>query len=408
MHRSVSRREAPRSRASRCSTPVGIPDAGRAARQLPARALGRHAAARDDRDGAVLRPAPADRRRADHRARRDDPGADPRAAAGACAASFGIGDHPDHARPRRRRRAVRRGGRDVRRPDRRAGRWRASSRARSTRTRGACSARLPRTQSGRGKLSAIPGTPPRLLSPPPAAASTRAARTSWTAAATSRRRASRRARTARTSSPAISTRPRRDARGADLVAAGTAARGGADVSDVILSCPTSRSTSRLRRGIIFRREVGTREGRRRRRRSRSRPARRSASSASRAAASRRSAAAIVRLIEPTGGLDRVRRHGHHAPRRQRRCAPVRRDLQIVFQDPTASLNPRMTRRRRSSPSRWRSTASAAGAERRARVAELLERVGLRRPSTATATRTSSPAASGSASASPARSRSSRS
>ena len=35
---------------------VGIPRAARAGRQLPARVLGRHAPARDDRAGAVLRP----------------------------------------------------------------------------------------------------------------------------------------------------------------------------------------------------------------------------------------------------------------------------------------------------------------------------------------------------------------
>ena len=57
---------------------VGIPAArGRA---LSARVLGRHAAARRDRDGARLRAEAAARRRADHRARRDGAGPDPRAA----------------------------------------------------------------------------------------------------------------------------------------------------------------------------------------------------------------------------------------------------------------------------------------------------------------------------------------
>ena len=51
---------------------------GAAARRLPAPVLGRHAPARDDRDGAVVQPVAADRRRADDGARRDDPGADPR------------------------------------------------------------------------------------------------------------------------------------------------------------------------------------------------------------------------------------------------------------------------------------------------------------------------------------------
>ena len=50
-------------------------------RRLSAPALGRAQAARDDRDGAGDAAEAADRRRADHGARRDDPGADPRAAA---------------------------------------------------------------------------------------------------------------------------------------------------------------------------------------------------------------------------------------------------------------------------------------------------------------------------------------
>ena len=59
------------------------PRPGPAAEGLPAPAVRRHAPAGADRDGAGL-PAPAaDRRRADHRARRDHPGADPRAAQGA-------------------------------------------------------------------------------------------------------------------------------------------------------------------------------------------------------------------------------------------------------------------------------------------------------------------------------------
>jgi hypothetical protein len=49
-------------------------------RRLSPPALGRPAPARDDRDGARQQSRRADRRRADHRARRDDPGADPRPA----------------------------------------------------------------------------------------------------------------------------------------------------------------------------------------------------------------------------------------------------------------------------------------------------------------------------------------
>ena len=54
--------------------------------RLPASAFRRHEPARDDRDGARLPAEAADRRRADHRARRHDPGADPRSSAGAAGA----------------------------------------------------------------------------------------------------------------------------------------------------------------------------------------------------------------------------------------------------------------------------------------------------------------------------------
>ena len=109
-------------------------------------------------------PRAADRRRADDRAGRDDPGPDPARAAGA-ARGDGRGDRDRHARPRRRRRR--------RRPRRchvRAGG--SSSRARSTscsttrsiRTRGGCSARSrASTATARARLPAIPGSPPSLL-----------------------------------------------------------------------------------------------------------------------------------------------------------------------------------------------------------------------------------------------------
>ena len=96
--------------------------AGRDAhRRLPAPVLGRHAPARDDRDGADQRPRPADRRRADDRARRDDAGADPLVDEDA-AGGLRQRDHHDHARPRRRRRDRGRRARHVRGERRRAGR----------------------------------------------------------------------------------------------------------------------------------------------------------------------------------------------------------------------------------------------------------------------------------------------
>ena len=72
----------------------------------------------------------------------------------------------DHAQPRDRRRGVRPGRGDVRRPDRRAGRRRAtSSPSRRIRTRGSCCAR--RSRSTTTELHSIPGAPPDLVDPPP-------------------------------------------------------------------------------------------------------------------------------------------------------------------------------------------------------------------------------------------------
>ena len=146
---------------------VGIPRAAERAALLPARVLRRHAPARDDRDGAVVLAQAADRRRADDRARRDDPGADPRRAARAARRDRRRG-HPRHPRPRRRRRHRRPGRRHVRRPRRRAGdARRASSTTRSTRTRGGCSGSITRIDRDRAqRLPAIPGMPPSLLRPP--------------------------------------------------------------------------------------------------------------------------------------------------------------------------------------------------------------------------------------------------
>ena len=86
------------------------PGGATGARALSAPALRRHAAAGDDRDGAFLQAEAADRRRADDGARRDDPGADPRADPPAAGRDAHGGDvhHPRHGRRRRSRRS--RGG----------------------------------------------------------------------------------------------------------------------------------------------------------------------------------------------------------------------------------------------------------------------------------------------------------
>ena len=135
-------------------------------RRLPAPVLGRHAAARDDRDGADQRAGHRDRRRADDGARRDDAGADPRSDERA-AAGARDGDHHDHPRSRRRRGGRRRGDRHVRRPGRgaRAASTRSST-ARATRTRGACSDRSRASTSKSSGSSRSPGSRRRLLNPP--------------------------------------------------------------------------------------------------------------------------------------------------------------------------------------------------------------------------------------------------
>jgi oligopeptide/dipeptide ABC transporter ATP-binding protein len=82
---------------------------------------------------------------------------------------------------------------------------------------------------------------------------------------------------------------------------------------------------------------------------------------------------IMRLLDPTDGA--IRFHGReisHAKRRQLR--PLRREMQMVFQDPFASLNPRKTVRQIvSQPLRLHGVAAD---EASGRVDELLERVGL--------------------------------
>ena len=51
---------------------------------------------------------------------------------------------------------------------------------------------------------------------------------------------------------------------------------------------------------------------------------------------------LLKLLEPTGGTDPRRRRRHHRARRSRQMLPYRRRMQMIYQDPYASLNPRMT------------------------------------------------------------------
>jgi ABC-type glutathione transport system ATPase component len=84
--------------------------------------------------------------------------------------------------------------------------------------------------------------------------------------------------------------------------------------------------------------------------------------------------AVLQLIRPSGGS--VRFEGREIAGLGRRAMrPLRREMQMVFQDPYASLNPRKRIGQIvGDPLKLQGVAS--GAERRRRVGELLERVGL--------------------------------
>ena len=84
---------------------------------------------------------------------------------------------------------------------------------------------------------------------------------------------------------------------------------------------------------------------------------------------------LLRLTEPTGGTIRFRgREITHLPKRELR--PIRRKMQLVFQDPFASLNPRMTVGRIVAAPLIIHEPRMAQAERAERVAEMLQMVGL--------------------------------
>ena len=83
---------------------------------------------------------------------------------------------------------------------------------------------------------------------------------------------------------------------------------------------------------------------------------------------------VIKLLQPTAG--RIVFNGEDiTPLSRRRMRDVRRELQIVFQDPYASLNPRMTVREIvAEPLRVHNL--YRGAEGKARIDELLRTVGL--------------------------------
>jgi oligopeptide/dipeptide ABC transporter ATP-binding protein len=84
---------------------------------------------------------------------------------------------------------------------------------------------------------------------------------------------------------------------------------------------------------------------------------------------------LLRLLEPTAGVVRFAgRDITHAGRRELR--PLRREMQMVFQDPYASLNPRRRVGQIVGDPIRRQGEAWGGEPVRARVQELLERVGL--------------------------------
>ena len=97
------------------------------------------------------------------------------------------------------------------------------------------------------------------------------------------------------------------------------------------------------RGIVFQKQVGGREGRRRRVASRSAGARRSASSASPAAASRRwRAASCGCSTRPSGTITFEGRDITTLSRTDMR--PIRREMMMIFQDPVRVAEPAQARR----------------------------------------------------------------
>jgi oligopeptide transport system ATP-binding protein len=109
---------------------------------------------------------------------------------------------------------------------------------------------------------------------------------------------------------------------------------------------------------------------------------------------------VLRLIEPTSG--EVWFDGKNITRLDKSALrEMARDMQIIFQDPYASLNPRMTVTAIVGEALTIHKLTSTRRQYEDRIVELLETWACR-PTTCAATRTSSPAGSASASASRAR------
>ena len=317
------------------------------ARDYPHQLSGGHAATGDARDGAGQPAAGAHRRRADDRARRDHPGADPRAPRRAPTRAWAR-PRARHPRPRRRRRARRPGRGDVRGPRRRRRRRSTSCSPRSGHpyTRGLL-ASVPRHRRRPRRLAAIPGSPPDPAALPPGCAF-------------------------HPRCPIAEDRCRTTVPGCAGSRDGHRGRVSLRRRGVVPGTPDDRGDERAARGRRAgqalpgaRGGVGAR-GRRRDVHARAR-ARPSGWWGSRGAASRRWPAWWSGCSNPPRASIRV--DGDDvANLSRRRLRALRRRVQIVFQDPYVVARPADDRRVRSSPSR--SASPGAAARSRARVPEL--------------------------------------